>query len=843
MMLPKPDSCKPCVLYQDGLGYVPDLIMPGAEVTILAQNPGDNEEKGKRVIGYHGRNAVIEPCDPQPLIGATGYELEQTYLPIAGLSREQVSLCNVLKCRWIKNGKRTNELPPADILGPAVSHCTQEHLRIAPESRVVVAFGDEAWDFTQSPEYVGEDYSLTNWRGFIGPKRLLERPVYAVYHLAAILRQKAWRTTARLDWKRLGKYLAGKWPLPVPDRLIVDADSKLADMVSAFERARCSKAVSIDLEYVPDERLLRIAGLGWRNCDGTIEGIQIEWLNSGISSYVRRVFVQQLVKLIRTTPVVSQNFKDAEGPTLLKMFGIKPQDYFKVWDTMQMHACLWSEMQHTLAFIASIMGEYPKMKHLEKLDELLYNWGDVIETLVAFEKLLVELKQDTLAATVYHEQSMPVIPILMKRELKGIRTNQPFIEEMIPRYEERQQTAQEMAEAYCGFPINLGSPEQVHRFLSKFEGMDIKSCDDDDISLWREKFAPFDSTEEQKNEITPDYITRRIDIEGAHPLLEARAMYAKAKQILSHYLIPLRGAERCFPSINIHTQATGRHSTTNPPLATLPSRLRSIVLPDKDTCWISGDYDQQELRIFAAEAHDEAFLEAFRNKWDIHTLNCCDLFTLPLPPNLCDPHDSLECAGWRSAVNWGLGAESYKDDVRRVFSKRYVFRLVYFADPRLAHTIPGAMALGIDSAAINAASMRFIGKHPAIAAYKRKVEQIADTTCTIYTWAGRRRTCLKGRTEAIRALGNHPMQGGGADLLNKLIIQVDRDIVEASYVFGMHDSFNFECLQGPAVSDVARRIKAIAEQPRRIGGMDTPFPVSLKIIDETGAVTKWKETV
>ena len=161
-MLPKPVECTGCPLYGDGRGFVPDELVPGAEVLVLGQNPGADEEKGERVVGYAGGRAVYEPDRPRPLIGKTGYELSQTYLPIAGLTRgKDVSFANVLKCRAVKNGRRGNDLPTGDTLEAAVTHCMRAHLRIPVGTRLVVAMGALAW------KALGGVGTISDWRGHL----------------------------------------------------------------------------------------------------------------------------------------------------------------------------------------------------------------------------------------------------------------------------------------------------------------------------------------------------------------------------------------------------------------------------------------------------------------------------------------------------------------------------------------------------------------------------------------------------------------------------------------------------------------------------------------------------
>jgi hypothetical protein len=124
--------------------------------------------------------------------------------------------------------------------------------------------------------------------------------------------------------------------------------------------------------------------------------------------------------------------------------------------------------------------------------------------------------------------------------------------------------------------------------------------------------------------------------------------------------------DRVHPRIATHSQANARFSTTDPPMATLPADLRDLYMPDEEWPWFGWDWDQQELRLIAAIANDHPLLEAFKNGWDVHTMNACDIFDIPYPIDLKNPHKSPSCAEWRATHGWGG-----KDDTRRVFSKRF----------------------------------------------------------------------------------------------------------------------------------------------------------------------------
>lgn len=144
-MLPKPDTCKGCPLYQDGNGFVPDELVEGSEVFVLGQNPGAEEEQ-----------------EGKPFVGKTGYVMVHEYFPIAGLVRgENVSIGNTLRCRW----QQSNNLPTGKTLSSAVAHCTQAHLRIPESTKLVVAQGSLAAKLMANDDTL----SITDWRGFLLP--------------------------------------------------------------------------------------------------------------------------------------------------------------------------------------------------------------------------------------------------------------------------------------------------------------------------------------------------------------------------------------------------------------------------------------------------------------------------------------------------------------------------------------------------------------------------------------------------------------------------------------------------------------------------------------------------
>jgi len=118
-MIPKPRKntngttgrgCEGCPYFGDGKGFVPDLVNDQAPVFVYAQNPGESEERGERLTEWRYGKPMFEPHNPEPLIGKTGFAMQREYFPVAGLTRDNVSLGNSLRCRV----NHKDKVPPLD---------------------------------------------------------------------------------------------------------------------------------------------------------------------------------------------------------------------------------------------------------------------------------------------------------------------------------------------------------------------------------------------------------------------------------------------------------------------------------------------------------------------------------------------------------------------------------------------------------------------------------------------------------------------------------------------------------------------------------------------------------
>lgn len=176
-------ECKRCSLWKTRTNPVPGEGPQEAEVMLIGEAPGRSEDQ-------HGR----------PFVGAAGKLLGEL-LNAAGLSREEVYITNVLKCR-----------PPGnrDPLPAEVQACTPflDRQITCIEPRVICTLG------RFSAEYILEKIgvkprAITSIHGkaFRGELRYGEVTVVAMYHPAAALYKPPLREAMFRDWSKLGSLL------------------------------------------------------------------------------------------------------------------------------------------------------------------------------------------------------------------------------------------------------------------------------------------------------------------------------------------------------------------------------------------------------------------------------------------------------------------------------------------------------------------------------------------------------------------------------------------------------------------------------------------------------------
>lgn len=165
------ESCVRCPLHEERNRVVFGEGDPGAGVVCVGEAPGAEEDRTGR-----------------PFVGRAGELLDRLLLS-AGFAREEVFICNVLKCR-----------PPGnrDPRDREIECCSPYLLRQLEliDPTVIVAFGSFA-----SRTLLGEKDSIRSMRQ--REHRFRGYPLVVTYHPAALLRNPTWTRPTWADLQRV----------------------------------------------------------------------------------------------------------------------------------------------------------------------------------------------------------------------------------------------------------------------------------------------------------------------------------------------------------------------------------------------------------------------------------------------------------------------------------------------------------------------------------------------------------------------------------------------------------------------------------------------------------------
>ncbi len=167
--------CKNCELSRTRTYSVPGEGNPDTEIMLIGEGPGKNED-----------------LEGRPFIGQAGKLLTEL-LANAGLTREDVFICNVVKCRPPLN----RDPEPAE-LAACNAYLDRQIAVIKPS--IIITLGR----FSMANFF--EDVKISQVHGMM--KRVGDTFVIPMFHPAAALHQPALKPAIREDFSKLPKLLA-----------------------------------------------------------------------------------------------------------------------------------------------------------------------------------------------------------------------------------------------------------------------------------------------------------------------------------------------------------------------------------------------------------------------------------------------------------------------------------------------------------------------------------------------------------------------------------------------------------------------------------------------------------
>lgn len=169
------EKCKKCPLHEGRTNVVFGSGNENADVMIIGEAPGKNEDE-----------------QGLPFVGKAGKYLDEL-LALAGLSREEVYIANVLKCR-----PPTNRNPKADEILACAPYLRQQTAQVNP--KIIITLGNFATRFILKNE---EGITLLHGR----PVPLGKFTVFPVYHPASTMYDPKKKHAIEIDFKKLKNLL------------------------------------------------------------------------------------------------------------------------------------------------------------------------------------------------------------------------------------------------------------------------------------------------------------------------------------------------------------------------------------------------------------------------------------------------------------------------------------------------------------------------------------------------------------------------------------------------------------------------------------------------------------
>lgn len=172
-------ACRGCILHETRTSVVFGVGSPDASLMLIGEAPGADEDR-----------------QGEPFVGAAG-RLLNAMLKAIGLSRDQVYIANMLKCR-----PPGNRDPRPEEVAACGAYLERQVQLVKP--KLVVALGRVA-----AQHLLESDASLGRLRGELHEFGAQRIPFIATYHPAYLLRKPADKRKSWEDLKRIREVLAG----------------------------------------------------------------------------------------------------------------------------------------------------------------------------------------------------------------------------------------------------------------------------------------------------------------------------------------------------------------------------------------------------------------------------------------------------------------------------------------------------------------------------------------------------------------------------------------------------------------------------------------------------------
>jgi DNA polymerase-1 len=472
-------------------------------------------------------------------------------------------------------------------------------------------------------------------------------------------------------------------------------------------------------------------------------------------------------------------------------------------------ALAFNELGYQMQSIEELIGKGKDQITMDKVEPEKVSWycgEDVDMTLRLKEIFAPKLKEEQLEK-VFNEIEMPMVEVLSRMELNGIKLNTQFIKNLSGEAEIEINELESQIYKLTGQEFNINSPKQLKEVL--FEKMGL-------VSIGNKKTKTGLSTAAGELE----------KMLGQHPVIAKIMQYREVTKLQSTYLLALpemvnKTTGRIHTNYQQTIAATGRLSSTDPNLQNIPikgegmgSRIRQAFVAEKGYKLLSIDYSQIELRVVAHLSGDKKMLEVFNKHEDIHSKTAMEIFGVTEDKITKDMRRDAKTINF--GVLYGLSSFGLSSKIGEVsWAEAKDFIKKYFAAyPKVEEYIE-QVKLQVNEAGFVRNELGRIRKFPEIKSSQFFI-----------------------RSAAERAAVNFPIQSLAADIIKVAMINIDREIrnqkLEIRMLLQVHDELVFE-VKEDKVEYWAKKLIPLMENAIKLS---VPVKVEAKVGGNWGEMSR-----
>jgi len=401
----------------------------------------------------------------------------------------------------------------------------------------------------------------------------------------------------------------------------------------------------------------------------------------------------------------------------------------------------------------------------------------------------------------FFEVEMPLVDILSKMEIQGIKINTTIFSGISEKINSRIKTIEEGIYALAESNFNINSPQQLSEVL--FEKMKLPTAD---IKKTKTAFSTASSELDK--------------LRSKHKIIEKIEEYRELFKLKTTYLDVLPGLvdenARLHTTFNQAITATGRLSSADPNLQNIPIKteigqlMRTAFVAEDGYRMISGDYSQIDLRVVAHVSDDKKLIEAFVRGDDIHKLTAAEINKV----SLSQVTEKMRRAA--KALNFGV-----------------IYGMSVFGFSK---------ASGIEREDAKRFIDEYMKKFSGVANYILRTKEFAKRTGYVETLLGRRRNISEINSPnfqvaqgAERMAINMPIQGLSADIVKLAMVKIGEEYKnnpEVKMMLQIHDEIILEAKEEIA-EEVSQKVKEIMEN---VFKLKVPLIVDVKAGDNWGEI-------